>query len=311
MSHFRPSVSHFRPNAIIRPITASRSVDYTNLPCGENDGLPTAPVGAWVREKYIRVWMYDQLFSTGMKNEWEERVYVDLFAGAGYSRLGKTGKILHGSPLLALDVADRFDRYIFCEQNRRYLEALETRVGRLAPDVKAHFVLGDADKRIGEILGHIPRASQTHKVLTFVFVDPFSVELRFTTIQQLATRFTDFLILLALGMDANRNIGTYMKPGNRRIEEFVNDPEWRSRWKVAEQGGRSFTYFLASEYAAAMERLGYRKTSMDRMVEVRSDDRNLPLYYLAFFSRHERGYRFWDQVRKYSTAQTDLGLEGR
>ena len=59
-----------------------------------------------------------------------------------------------------------------------------------------------------------------------------------------------------------------------------------------------------------MEQLDYLKTPMDRMVGVRSDDRNLPLYYLAFFSRHERGYKFWDQVRKYSTAQMDLGLAG-
>ena len=36
---------------------------------------------------------------------------------------------------------------------------------------------------------------------------------------------------------------------------------------------------------------------------VRSDEKNLPLYYLALFSRHETAYKFWDDVLKYGTDQ--------
>lgn len=39
---------------------------------------------------------------------------------------------------------------------------------------------------------------------------------------------------------------------------------------------------------------------------VRSIGKNLPLYRLGFFSRHERGEAFWREVKKYSTSQ--LGL---
>ena len=35
-------------------------------------------------------------------------------------------------------------------------------------------------------------------------------------------------------------------------------------------------------------------------------DKQLPLYYLAFFSKHETGLKFWDQVRKYATDQLSL-----
>jgi hypothetical protein len=92
-------------------------VDYTQLPRGQDDGLPIMKVGAWAREKYIRVWMYEHLFATGMKNKWNQRVYVDLFAGPGLSRIRRTSDILYGSPLLALTLPDRFDRYVFCEKN--------------------------------------------------------------------------------------------------------------------------------------------------------------------------------------------------
>lgn len=42
------------------------------------------------------------------------------------------------------------------------------------------------------------------------------------------------------------------------------------------------------------------------MKQVRSLDKNLPLYYLVLFSRHELAFTFWDDVLKYSTGQTNL-----
>ena len=66
--------------------------------------------------------------------------------------------------------------------------------------------------------------------------------------------------------------------------------------------------FLATEYVNAMAKLGYLTTSTNQMMEVRSTDRNLPLYYLAFFSKSEQGYKFWRDVQKYSTNQLGLPL---
>lgn len=56
--------------------------------------------------------------------------------------------------------------------------------------------------------------------------------------------------------------------------------------------------FLATEYASGMESLRYLKTPLHTMHKVRSDEKNLPLYYLAMFSRHERAYEFWELLAK-------------
>jgi hypothetical protein len=64
--------------------------------------------------------------------------------------------------------------------------------------------------------------------------------------------------------------------------------------------------FLAEEYSARMAGLGYIPMALDRMVKVRTHDRRLPLYYLAFFSRNERGLQFWNEVLKYSDDQLSL-----
>jgi len=58
-----------------------------------------------------------------------------------------------------------------------------------------------------------------------------------------------------------------------------------------------------------MESLDYLPTPLDRMKLVRSDERNLPLYYLALFSRNATAHNFWNQVLKYGTDQTSLSFE--
>lgn len=55
-----------------------------------------------------------------------------------------------------------------------------------------------------------------------------------------------------------------------------------------------------------MQSLNYLEAKLDRMKLVRSDEKNLPLYYIALFSRNQRAYEFWDQVLKYSTDQTSF-----
>ncbi len=87
----------------------------------DDDGLWCPEVGSWAETKYRLLALYDELFSTGMKYKWNERVYIDLYAGAGCGRIKGTKKVLKGSPLLALTVAHPFDKYIFCEESDELL----------------------------------------------------------------------------------------------------------------------------------------------------------------------------------------------
>ena len=161
----------------------------------ENDGLPCLEVGSWVEEKYRWLHSTTSLFSTGMKYRWHKRVYIDLYAGPGYSRVIGSTQTLQGSPLLALEVPDRFDKYIFCESNPAYMDALRQRVERLFPDTDVQFVAGDCNENISEICRAIPSPSKEQKVLSFCFVDPFDLS---TGISILSFPFTRKPMPLAL-----------------------------------------------------------------------------------------------------------------
>ena len=176
----------------------------------EDDGLVCTEVRSWAQDKYRLLALYDALFSTDMKDKWDQRVYVDLYAGAGISRIGGTSTFLKGSPLVALTVPDPFDKYIFCEEDEGLLNALKARVQRVAPRANVHYVAGSCDAKVDEICGHIPRASPASKVLSLCMVDPFDFGLKFSTLRRLSNFYIDFLVLLAVGMDANRNYDHYV-----------------------------------------------------------------------------------------------------
>jgi three-Cys-motif partner protein len=272
-----------------------------------DDGLYTPEVGVWGIQKYNLVALYNQLFSTGMKKKWEYRVYIDLFAGAGKARIKENEKVVFGSPLLALSVPDPYDRYIFCEQQSKALSALKQRVNNLFPRANVEFVQGDCNEVIDLITSKIPKYSRDSKVLSFCFVDPFSLNIHFETIRKLSAYLMDFLILLML-MDPIRNENLYVNENSDRIGRFLGLSDWRERWKQAKTRNTSIRKFLATEFANQMITVGYREESLKSMVEIRSEDKNLPLYYLGFFSRDPLGYKFWKQVRRYATNQLPLGL---
>lgn len=270
---------------------------------GEEDGLVmNEEVGSWSDFKYRLIQLYSHLFTSGMKGKWGSLVYVDLYAGSGQSRVCGTGTILLGSPLIALSIDTRFDRYIFCEQDEEKLEALKARVIKRFPNVDVKFISGDCGEVTDEIYSHIPAGS-----LGLCFVDPYDLSTKFETLRRVSeNRRMDFLCLIASHMDGSRNQTTYASPKSTKLDAFLGSPKWRELWCKPEIARTNFGQFVAAQFAASMETLGHLPTPLHKMKKITTDDKNIPLYHLALFARHERAHHYWQQVLKYSTPQKSL-----
>jgi three-Cys-motif partner protein len=269
---------------------------------GSEDGLlMNEDVGSWSTFKYRLIQLYCHLFTSGMKGKWKGLVYVDLYAGSGQSRVKGTGEILLGSPLIALSMDVQFDHYIFCEQDEEKLEALKARVTRLFPRANATFIRGDCNLQIDSILNLLEK-----KTLGLCFVDPYDLGIKFETVRKLAQYRLDLLCLLALHMDAGRAYLRYLKKDESKVDLFLGTTDWRLDWEEIVTAKKDFPVFLASYFAGRMQTLGFEETPTHTMHLVRSDDKNVPKYHLALFSRSPVAYRFWAEVRKYSTDQKSL-----
>lgn len=283
---------------------------YT-LPACEADGLYIEPVGAWAEEKYRLFAIYADLFTRSMRSKWDQLVYIDLFAGAGYSRIDGTGRIVPAAAILSAQLEVPFDRYVFCDADPTKLDALRTRIEGAERRVDARYILGDVNEHLGDLVVNLPIPSATNKVLSFCFIDPYCCKsFRFGTILPLAQRFVDFFVLIPSYMDANRNLGRYEQPGNATIAEFLGDEEWREQWRAESHRWQTFGSFVADKFGRQMKTLGYIYDGLEQNTYlVRNTQKNSPIYRLALFSRHPLGKKFWKQAEKYASEQTAFAFD--
>ncbi len=271
----------------------------------EDDGMSTPEIGVWGLQKYKLMGAYCDIFTSGMKNNWEQLIYIDLFAGSGYAKIKDDNKILKTSSLIAASIATPFTKYVISEFDKSKIDALQTRFDREYKDLsnKTVFIQGDSNKNIDRIIEEIPKESNA---LRFCFVDPFSLNLEFETIKKVAAiGRVDFLILLALQMDAKRNFHNYINQQSDKIDKFIGNVSWREPFRKGEIAQHKFIQFLADSYDKNMQQLGYI-VNPNLKYRVKNNEANLGLYYLAFYSKNERGNDFYQKVEKYQTIQTKL-----
>ena len=145
----------------------------------EPDGYFTPEVREWSLEKYKLVGSYCHIFTNGMKNKWDQLVYIDLFAGAGYAKIKESTKIYRSSALLAMSIPHPFTKYILCEQDPERFEALSARVKRDFSHLNVELIKGDSNTNIALVQKAIPRYGKGNTLLPFCFVDPYSLNLNF------------------------------------------------------------------------------------------------------------------------------------
>lgn len=269
------------------------------------DNLFTPTVREWSLEKYKLVGSYCDIFTNGMKYKWNQLVYVDLFAGAGYAKIKESNKTYLNSALLAMSIPTPFSKYILCEQDEERFDALSARVKRDFSHLNCELIKGDSNKNVESVIKALPPFGKGNTRLPFCFVDPYSLNLNFATINALGKTLMDFLILQALHMDANRNFDTYLNEENTKIAEYLGMHNWR---ELFEKDGmiyrKDFVKFLAEQYQEQMGKLGYQKAK--HMHQIRSNEKNLPLYYLSFYSKHPTGEKFFKEVQKRINSQLTM-----
>jgi three-Cys-motif partner protein len=247
------------------------------------------------------------LFSQAMINKWDFRVYLDLFAGPGVGIIRGTNRRIPTSPLMALDITPKFDKYIFCEIDEENKNALETRVDKYFPLTDREIILGDCATKIDKILSSIPTPSRSFTVLSFCFLDPYKASnLQFSTVKSLSRLLMDFLVLIPTHMDINRNKKTYLDRNNKKLDTFLGSSKWRNHLLSNTQSHISFGNFIAKEFGLQMRGLGYIYEGLEDTVLIKNQSRNLSLYRLAFFSRNKVGMDFWRESKQRAINQLSL-----
>lgn len=266
------------------------------------DGLRARVSGSWTREKLDYVARYAAAFMKAMNPKrragiWSELVYVDLLAGPGRGIDRDGNAEFDGSPLRAVKISPAFDRLFFSDLDRRNIEALRQRI---FPEHERRVSLrvGDCNTVVKDVM-----ASLTRKTLGLAFVDPEGFEARFAVFEALAQRRVDVLFLFPSGIGIVRNLGAFARQAHSPMDDLWGDHDWRDLLPAKLAAGKRITPEEAfnldrrwvSAFRRKLVRLGFQHDEGDPYF---TNDKNVTMYHLLFFSKDEAGLRIWRGIKK-------------
>lgn len=190
-----------------------------NQGCGVCD-----EIGSWSLLKLISLKYLGYVYASITKKrvemgELKKMCYVDLFSGSGINKVKNKDAFCFGSPLVInrLDEKMQFTRMFLNDDNENTRKALES---RLAQNANAEYEVTseDANSCICKIASEID-----YKCHSLIFIDPFSTELSWKSMEIVLNLNADIFFLYQTGQ-IPRGIPVAKKP-DANIMNFFKDYE--------------------------------------------------------------------------------------
>lgn len=142
--------------------------------------------GQWTVEKLGILSDYLSFYSTALKGQPFDLVYIDAFAGTGKIRIGdeEEYEIIDGSAKLALQSSGNFAEYIFIEQKKSFVKELSDLVDSEFPDKKGKVKI--LQKDCNEVLLDICSKVDWSKTRAVLFLDPYAADVKWDTLKVVA-----------------------------------------------------------------------------------------------------------------------------
>ena len=248
------------------------------------------PVRPWTKKKLDFLRRYLQAYTKAIHEKgFSKCCYIDGFAGAGKNYLKETGEMLDGSALIAMNTVPPFTDYIFVELDSMNFLSLKKYVSEHPTCQKSHVWLryGDCNWCLPrEILPRIPS-----QIPVFAFLDPFGLEIKWTTIEEIARRkhVTILINFSYLGVKRQMSIGKNV------LDNYYGTTDWAEIAKrrmlerlTAQQARKAFLNLYMSRLCSEF---GYTNC----VFLAKAND---VLYYLLLASQNEAMVKITNFVRK-------------
>lgn len=203
------------------------------------------------RKKLETVEKYLRAFTTALKKRDFELLYIDACAGSGSSipksalvgrqaasyqsgllqdseAVADTDQIIVGSAIRALSVQPPFDRYLFNDVKPANVQALRKRIEQQFGHLKDRVTITQFDANA--MLSDICDRTNWRSTRAVVFLDPFGLQIRYETLQNLArTEAVDlwYLVPVFAMYRQVRGDGGVLEDGGKSVDEALGTSDWR------------------------------------------------------------------------------------
>ena len=195
---------------------------------------PTTYGGSWTEKKLEILEKYLDAYTTALKKQDFNLIYIDAFAGTGYVEpQDKDAKdFIRGSAARAVGINDKaFDKLIFIEKDQHRYHELE-KLKQAHSDRDIQIENSDANDYLKNL------QQDWRKWRGVLFLDPFATEVQWSTIETIASfNALDTWILFPTSAVA-RMLPTGRMPDdifNRRLESVFGNLRWRDLYQPSRQ----------------------------------------------------------------------------
>jgi three-Cys-motif partner protein len=269
-----------------------------------DDGFVYAPADSWQsgKQKLIQHYLKANFNRLDLRNK--HKIYLDIGCGPGYMKINNTGEKILGSPLMALAMEEQFSRYIFCDQETNYTNALKIRTKKYFPDENVLILDGDINQVIETLPHYLPAKQGKFAVSVLALIDTFSFDVHFETIEWLSEMGVDILFINAFPHTGIHNFRFYLDEQRELLNDFFG-----SSWaRVAElnkvQDDAQFFMLIVKAYMQRLKSLSYKVAS-----SLHKYDPPLgyaPFYQIAYCTKSRLFESVKKEVVKSSNQQIDI-----
>jgi three-Cys-motif partner protein len=268
--------------------------------------------GPWTERKLkcLRDYLsaYRTIFDGNPKARYFRTWYVDAFAGTGSRTTAADAPLLDiyydneaqeyqdGSARIALGLPSPFHNYMFIEKSRKRVTELQSVIRSDFSQLfdRCDFCTGDANAQLKKWCA----ARDWSKERAVVFLDPYGMQVEWSTVQTLAaTKGVDLWYLFPGIARLLRHDGNIDEKWKARLDTLLGTDEWRTRFfqsyrrtdLFGETEGVERTATEAAIESFILERLA---TCFGKRVAkglILRNSKSSPLYFLCFAASNERG----------------------
>lgn len=283
--------------------------------------------GSWTEQKLQRLGKYLTAYRNALKDQPFTLYYIDAFAGTGYNTpkaapdyqsplfddlaAEETRQFIDGSARIALQIPLPFHQYVFIEQHPdRFAELAKLKADfpTLAPRITP--VHEEANTYLVSLCKS--RDWLREKCRAVIFLDPFGMQVSWTTIRAIAeTKAVDLWLLFPLGIAVNRMLpkhGQIPSGWRKRLDLIFGDLDWYSSFYETQGtpslfGGIDETPVKRVDYSAISSYFVKRlKTVFPHVAEnplPLLNSSNCPLYLLCFAAGNPKGGPIAKRIAEY------------
>lgn len=274
--------------------------------------------GHWTKRKLAIFDDYLKSYLIALKNQPFQKIYVDAFAGEG-SKIVKRRSIffgdenikVSGSPYLALErsaSADKpFDAFVFIELDNKKADKLRTLRDEF-PQFSERIEVRQGDAN--EVLCDLCSVINWSNTRALVFLDPFGMQVKWSTIERIAeTGAVDLWLLFPLGVAVTRLLkkqGSIENGVKLRLNQLFGTDQWQERfYRVRKKQSifRDSTEYETVRTAGFQEITDFIVERLEGVFGTRVirpfplfNTKNNPLYLLCFACANSRGVNIANKI---------------